>query len=80
MDYILISAKSLTEAQKIQKILERQRVPCHIQRSRGANGCSFALRIQKEHKELVRSILRSAGILGSRTFSEEEGADHDLFR
>lgn len=80
MDYILLSVKSLTEAQKIQKILERQRVPSHIQRTHHAKGCGFALRIQREHKELVRSILRGAGILGTRTFFEEEGPEHDLFR
>ncbi len=86
MDNIWLTARSLTEAQKMRFLLERHRIPAAVQRARGAaaaKGCGYMVGVKKGAMEQVKMILRSGGIFPRKVFSEEAGrwqeVRYDLF-
>ncbi len=86
MDYIWMTARSLTQAQKMVRTLESAAIGAVLLRARGAaaaKGCGYMVGIKKQQEEKARQTLRAVGIVPQRVFSGQEatgwGTEHDLF-
>lgn len=76
MDYIWMTARSLTEAQKMKNLLQRHKIPAALERARGAaaeSGCGYMVGVKAREKELAKTILRGAGIFPRKIFLSEGG-------
>ncbi len=65
MDYYLLIARSVTQAQRMAAVLEGKGIRSTILRAPAAlnhKGCSYALRFGGTEPEKVRKILQAAGI------------------
>ena len=72
MEKVLIMCRSMTQAQRSQRLLERSgllstliKAPVSLTRS----GCGYALVLRRHGEEAVR-ILREAGMLGGKVYRQ----------
>lgn len=71
MSYYLIVSKSLTQAQRIARALERAGIAAEVSRSPrkiSENGCGFGVKIQEQALAASLRALGSAGIGHNRIF------------
>ncbi len=61
MNYFIINAKSMTQAEKARLHLEKKGIKSVVQRTTGRNGCSFTLKIIGD-KRVVCPLLSQVGI------------------
>lgn len=77
----LLLCRSLTYAQRSQRILERKGITAVITkapREAAANGCSYCLRIQERKKEAAMQVLQSAGLAPERLFFQQDGSIREV--
>ena len=86
MDYIWTTAKSLTQAQKMMRLLRAAGIAAVMERSRGtaAKGCGYRVGVAPGQRKMAGEVLSKAGIiLPAKEFSQSGGtmqeAEHDLF-
>lgn len=84
MEKMLILCRSMTHAQRSQRLLERNgimasviKAPVHLTRS----GCGYGLILRRHTSDAVR-VLRDAGMLKGKFFEQVDGVwtevNHDL--
>lgn len=81
MDYDLIIARSVTHAQRMLQILQRNGLNGTMLRSPVEltdRGCSYAVRIQTELRETARETLRGAGLTPLRWFTRENAGFREV--
>jgi len=83
MDYIWMTARSLTQAQMMVRVLRSAGINAALQRARGtaaAKGCGYMVGIKRQEEKRAREALYGAGIVPPHLVGEmhEEG-EHDLF-
>ena len=61
MKYFIINTRSITQAEKARRLLEREGIRSIVERAFGKNGCGFSLRIFGNRTE-VCALLSQAGI------------------
>ena len=83
MDYIWMTARSLTQAQKMVRVLKSAGIDAALQRARGtaaAKGCGYMIGIKRQEEKRAKDVLYSAGIVPLHLVGErQEEAEHDLF-
>lgn len=78
--YYHIVCKTLTNAQRMSRLLDKSRIPSHIKRLpsslREQNGCGYAVRVKDEHFGPSISVLKSSDIAPLRVYKNiEDGAE-----
>ena len=66
-----ITFRSITYAQRGERLLEGTGIPHQLLRTPGAlavQGCGYALRIRRESLQAAAAVLRSAGIVFQRAY------------
>ena len=86
MDYIWMTARSLTQAQKMMRILSAAGIGAVLQSARGAaaaKGCGYMVRVKRGEENRAKETLQKMGSAPMRIFTEQEivgrEAEHDLF-
>ena len=86
MDKIWMTAKSLTQAQKMMRSLRAAGIFAVLQRARGAaaaKGCGYMVGVEKGDEKQAREVLLQGGTPPLQLFSEKglmgREAEHDLF-
>ena len=72
----LLLCRSLTYAQRSEKLLERKGITATITkapREAAVNGCSYCVRIQARQKDAAVDLLRTAGLAPERMFLLDNG-------
>ena len=85
MDNIWMTAKSLTQAQRMMRVLKSAGIATVLQRAQGAaaaKGCGYMIGIKKSEEKRGRDTLGAAGIAPERVFygngTLRREAEHDL--
>lgn len=78
--YYHIVCKTLTNAQRMSRLLDKSRIPSHIKRLpsslRELNGCGYAVRVKDEYFTPAIEVLKQADIAPLRVYSNiENGAE-----
>lgn len=80
--YYHIVCKTLTNAQRMSRLLDKSRIPSHIKRLpsnlREQNGCGYAVRVKEEHFESSIEILKQADIAPLRVYRNIENGAEEL--
>ncbi len=75
MQNVLLMCRSLTYAQRTERLLERAGISGYIQRApAGASkrGCGYCVRLRQAHLEWAMSVLEQEGFLPERVLRPEE--------
>lgn len=81
MDHYLITARSITHAQRMAQILERAGIPVtmrRVGRELTKSGCGYTLQIPQRRYALAIETLRGAGVRPVRVFSVAGGVMHEV--
>ena len=66
MEYYLIIARSVTYAQRIERVLSRAGIPSHVFRAplelTKGEGCAYAVRLTADAVPIARNLLRDNGL------------------
>ncbi len=76
MDYYLIVAESITQAQHMQRTLDRVGIPCRIRRGHRAitpQGCGYTLQITGLYLAAAAQLLREEGFAPLRVYRYHGG-------
>lgn len=71
MDYYIIMCRSVTYAQRSQRLLERAGIGAYISKAPQAvtpEGCSYGVRVSRKNGHRALEILRGAGIKTGRVY------------
>ena len=86
MDYIWITARSLTQAQKMMGVLRSAGIAAVMERTRGAaaaKGCGYMVGVNRRQERRAKELLGAAGLWPGKAFQEKDGmlqeAEYDLF-
>ena len=82
MDYIWMTARSLTQAQKMVRVLKSAGIEASLQRARGAaaaKGCGYMVGVKRQEEKRAKAVLAGAGIVPPYLFEDMQEAEHDLF-
>ena len=86
MDKIWMTAKSLTQAQKMMRSLGAAGISTVLQRAHGAaaaKGCGYMVGVENGEEKRAREVLLKAGASPLQVFSEKglmgREAEYDLF-
>ncbi|MBR4869954.1 MAG: DUF3343 domain-containing protein, partial [Oscillospiraceae bacterium] len=81
-----MTARSLTQAQKMMRVLTAAGMAAVLQRARGAaaaKGCGYMVGVGKGEEKQAREALLKAGVSPMQVFSEKKlvgrEAEYDLF-
>ena len=86
MEKIWMTARSLTQAQKMMRSLSAAGINAVLQRARGAaaaKGCGYMVGVDDREEKQAREVLFKAGVPPMQVFSQRslmgQEAEHDLF-
>ena len=86
MEKIWMTARSLTQAQKMMRSLSAAGINAVLQRARGAaaaKGCGYMIGVENREEKQAREVLFKAGVPPMQVFSQRslmgQEAEHDLF-
>ena len=77
----LITFRSITPAQRGQKLLQRAGIGCALQRTPkrlAQQGCGYCLRLRPEDMERAVALLREQNVPLSKVYADYEGGPQEL--
>lgn len=80
MDKYMIMCRSMTHAQKCQRLLERSGIMSSLVKAPTAltrSGCGYALILRRHGQEAIR-LLKEADLLSGRVYKKEEDEWREL--
>lgn len=81
MKMICVTFRSITPAQRSQRVLQGRGIPSSLQRTprwMQDRGCGYCLRLRPEQLELALPLLKESGIAYQKIYLEEDGLAREL--
>lgn len=81
MEYYLLTTRTITQAQRMQQVLQRSGVRANIQRlpsGLSTQGCAYGVRVPKADGERALGLARAAGMRPQKMYVFENGGFREV--
>ena len=81
MDYYLLTARTITQAQRMQQVLERGGVRSAVQRlpsGLSQQGCAYGVRVRRGDGERAVGMTRAAGMRPQRVYAYDKNGYREV--
>ena len=81
MDHYLLTARSITHAQRMAQVLERSGIYVKLRRIGSGvtkSGCGYTLQVTERQYARAMEALRGSGIMPVKVFRMTDGARHEV--